>query len=31
MSKEILFKSTGASVELLTDPEMIHMIKDNIR
>lgn len=31
MAKEMLFKSTGAEVELLTDPEMIQMIRSNIR
>lgn len=31
MAKEMLFKKTKAEVELLTDIEMIHMVKDNIR
>ena len=31
MSKDMLFKMTGAEVDLLTDPEMIHFVKDNIR
>lgn len=31
MAKEILFKYTGAKVQLLTDPEMIQMVRSNVR
>ena len=31
MAKEMLLKKTGVEVELLTDPEMIRMVKENIR
>lgn len=31
MAKEMLFKKTGAKVELMTDLEMINMVRQNIR
>lgn len=31
MAKDMLLKKTKAKIELMTDPEMIHMVRDNIR